>query len=338
MLSHRVLELSTRLGTAALSGWGAGLLACAIMAAPARGEDQPPAQGHAYIPAAGNVPADVTDPESYIRAEIAGAPPIVAIDPAAANRSDLGRPPIADDSVNAGSNVNADSDGESDFDPTLVRNNPKAHAYAAQLRGPVITELRWAKLAAEFSDEQFLGVTQKAQDALFATAAEYALKHGKVNGGRYYPPPYNPATSVDVVRPLVMNVREAMVEAMTPEQKARYVKLLADRETFTREACIEQAICCFDAKLVLSDQQREAVGNALRESWDPDWETFNALRYSGALGSLPAIPLKAFRKGLDDEQIAAWRLVHKDDWRTTNLGMGGDVIPKDIPWDRERHQ
>jgi hypothetical protein len=227
---------------------------------------------------------------------------------------------------------------ESKFNPLLIRNNPKAHVYANELRGPVIRELQLVKRLVELSPEEFKTLTEKAQDALFEVAAEYALRHGKVNGGRYYPPPVNIETSEDVVLPVVTRVRKEVAESLSPEEGKRYLEVLNQLDQFRRDAYMEVLVCRLETTLVLTGDQREEISAVLKKEWDPKWEDNGALRNVGA-DNFPEIPTSLLEPYLDAEQMHAWQSAWKDGYYSKDLTLGTDgQMPADIPWDPERHR
>jgi hypothetical protein len=227
---------------------------------------------------------------------------------------------------------------ESPFNPLLISNNPKAHAYANELRGPIIVELGFAKRVAGLSPAQLKTITATAQDALFEAAADYAVRPGKLNGGRYYPPPFNPETSEDVVRPVVARVREKLAAAMSDKQRQLYLEAVAAQDKFQQQACLESLVSRLEILLVLTEQQRDGIREALAKSWDARWEDTGAMRHIHVEG-IPNVPTSVLKPHLDAEQLKAWTSLHKDSWYSGHMVLGvNNKIPTDIPWDHERHR
>jgi hypothetical protein len=241
----------------------------------------------------------------------------------------------AETSVQAPQGDAKDKDQDSKFNPLLIRNNPKAHTYALNLRAPVVVDLGLAKRSAEFTPDQFKKVTEAAQDELFEIAAEYAMRNGKLNGARFYPPHTDYSQGEYVVGPLVKRVREAMTAAMTPEQRDRFEAAVGEQDQFRREACIETIVSRLDVYLVLSDEQREKIAAALEEAWDPNWADSGALQglYTE---SLPEIPRELVAPHLDAEQLKAFEARPGNSWHSRDVTL--KKIPADLAWDPERHR
>lgn len=232
--------------------------------------------------------------------------------------------------------IAAKTDGAADkFNPQLIQNNPKAHAYAEQLRGPVLVQLGLLKRVVELTPEELAKCTAIAQDELFKVASDYAVRSGKISGSRYFPPPFNPETSEDVVGPLTASIRKAIEKSLPEEKQAKYAAALKEQAQFQRDACLESLLCRLEICLVLSEEQRAAIAKALHENWDPKWEETGAMQGIGH-DSFPNVPVKLLAPSLDKDQVASWESRHKD--TNYGLGMGNNVVPADIPWDAERHR
>ena len=121
-----------------------------------------------------------------------------------ADPSQTGAPAVSAEAAKTG---DTGSDTDEKFNPLLIRNNPKAHAYALSLRPPVIVELGLANRSVEITLEEFKSLTEKAQDVLFELAADYAVRNGKLNNGQFYVPPVDYGHGEDVVAPLMSRVR-----------------------------------------------------------------------------------------------------------------------------------
>jgi hypothetical protein len=264
------------------------------------------------------------------------APPDVAAAPA--SEAPVATTPAAPAEAQKRAAPAKDGENASKFNPLLLANNPKAHAYANELRAPVVIELGIAKRVAKLSPEQLTASTAVAQDALFAAASDYAVLNGKMAGGRYYPPPYNPETSEDVVKPVIDRVRKALAAAMTPEQRAAYEKGIAQQDKFYRDACLESLVSRLDIFLVLDEKQREQIHAALDKGWQQKWEETGAMQ-GIHWESFPDVPSSLLAPYLDKEQLRAWESHHKDSWYSRQMVLGGDnKMPADIPWDAERHR
>lgn len=245
-------------------------------------------------------------------------------------------PPTADKPATPPKAGEAPGGAADKFNPQLIQNNPKAHAYAEQLRGPVLVQLGLLKRVVELTPEELAKCTAIAQDELFKVASDYAVRSGKISGSRYYPPPFNPETGEDVIGPLSASIRTAIEKSLPEEKRAKYAAAMKEQTQFRRDACLESLLCRIDICLVLSEQQRAEIAKSLDENWDSKWEETGAMQGIGH-ESFPNVPSKLLAPSLDEDQLASWESRHKD-MNHSGVGMGSNVIPTDIPWDAERHR
>lgn len=199
-------------------------------------------------------------------------------------------------------------------------NDQQAQQFVQQYRPVVLAELHFIHKVCKTTPEQAKGLSQQADKALQTAATQYAdLQRGvrrKVAGQ----PALSPYTEP---HQLVRDVLAAAAKVqLSDEQMARLEEENERRRKEHIDTAVRNLVARLDQELILSEAQRDEIGEALRSHWQDAW--FPSIEMWLVQDSaFPNVPNQYVSKSLTAAQKAVWSRMAKAQMGINMIGNFG---------------
>jgi hypothetical protein len=197
--------------------------------------------------------------------------------------------------------------------------------YGAQFRQLYKTELHFMRLVCQPTRRQYDKIAADGEPALKATMSKFAATFHRPVADEQPDPR--------------MLVAEALVKLaqtnLSPEQAARYRTELDQRTAAQKRIAVLSLVCKMDKLLILTPEQRRALGEVLQNNWNEAWNQPQWLTIGGQY--FPSMPDDKILPVLTETQKNVWRDTPKGNIRFGfQLGMLPVMEMEEEVWDDDR--
>lgn len=146
--------------------------------------------------------------------------------------------------------------------------NPAAQQrqFVQQLRPLLRVEYYFVKRVCDLTPEQRREIARAGELALRETA-----RSPNLFGLRAVHGPQTPADFPDPVKAIRESLAAAVKKHLTPEQAERYREETKRRDEHWRQLALRSLVAFMDQELLLTEEQRAAIGKSLADGWDGRW-------------------------------------------------------------------
>ncbi|MCC7084095.1 MAG: hypothetical protein IT427_03700 [Pirellulales bacterium] len=201
--------------------------------------------------------------------------------------------------------------------------NPTERQMLQQVIVPLLDrELKFARQASGLDEAQFKSLSETANTAVKDVAREYVkLQHKPrkvvvIKGiRRIAPPQVRPQTLVENC--LATSIAKIK---LSKDQAAAYEQEVVRRAEFQKRAGAEAFVAAIDERLILDDQQREKLNEAILKNWDDAWTAYlPAMLYSNNF--TPPVPNDVLLPVLRQDQKKVWQAQNSNGGNIFHLGF-----------------
>lgn len=176
-------------------------------------------------------------------------------------------------------------------------NEAQVDAMAQQLRPYLRAELYLVREVCDISDDQYRQLAE-AGDAALRDVARPLAGNGVVLRSD------NPSAGPDEL--IQKELAGALDEFLSAEQLAAYQTEFDARTEDRKQVAIRNLVAFIDQKVLLSDDQREAMAQSFEENWDESWyRALELFRFGDQY--LPKLPDHCILPVLDETQKQIWQ-------------------------------
>jgi hypothetical protein len=211
----------------------------------------------------------------------------------------------------------------------VVRMNPEIQAqrFTQQFRPILRAEYHILRVACRLTPEQRKGIARAAEQTLKDVAKRYLETMQR---------PLTPAqrAALDPRKLIQEGLSQAVKTKLPAEQAALYQEELTKRNSARKQLLVRNLVARLDHDLVLNDEQRKMIGEALSSHWDDAWcQSLEMFMYENAF--LPPIPDQHVAPLLSEPQKKIWRSTRKVQSYFGGFGIVGGNMREDPLEDEE---
>lgn len=223
--------------------------------------------------------------------------------------------------------------------PAMVLNvnvgDQQVQQFIQQFRPVVLAELHFIKKVCNTTPEQAQGLSEQADKALHTAAVQYSELQRGVRKKLAGQPALSPYTEP---HQFVRDVLAAAAKVqLSDEQMTRLEAENARRRKEHVDMAVRNLVARLDQELVLSEAQREEIGESLRSHWQDAW--FPSIEmWLMQDSAFPNVPSQYVSKPLTPAQKAVWSRMPKAQMGINmigNFGIFRMMANDDKLWDDE---
>lgn len=208
-----------------------------------------------------------------------------------------------------------------------------AQQVTQQLRPFLRVEYHFIRKVCEPSPEQRGQIARAGERALRETAAQYP--NGNLNAAQVIVMGRNGMATQsfnDPIKPIRDGLAKAVEQFLTPEQAARYKDEVKRKNEHWKQVAVRTIVTRLDQDLLLTADQRAAIGDSLRDHWNETWAS-SVTALVNIEHYFPPIPDEHIMPSLDAAQKDIWQALQVNR-RLVRFGIGANRLD-DGPEDQE---